>query len=153
MSSIMHDINLCIFGCGCALTRQFIFCLLTAIFFYYFGWKSLMVEECRPGTRVLELVRACCSASWPGSAGSSWFVELFVLRLVPGLVRLIGLILEVVPRGSDASTGRIDASSDQHVFGSARGFAGAREGSRLTAIGSSSLSLEPGSEQLEDHTR
>ena len=50
--------------------------------------------------------------------------------LVPGLVRLIGLFLEVVPRGSDASTGRIGASSHQHVLRSAGGFAGAREGSR-----------------------
>ena len=84
---------------------------------------------------------------------SSWSSLVFVLRLVPGFVRLLGPILEVVLRGSDASTGRIGASSHQHVFGSARGFAGAREGSRLTAFGSSSLSLRPGSEQLEDHTR
>ena len=86
-------------------------------------------------------------------ASYSWFVELFVLRLVPGLVRLIGLILEVVPRGSGASTRRIGASSHQHVLRSAGGFPGAREGSRLTANGSSSLLLEPESEQLEDHTR
>ena len=66
--------------------------------------------------------------------------------LVPGLVRLIDLLVEVVPR-------RIGASSHQHVLRSAGGFVGAREGPRLTALGSSSLSLEPGSGQLEDHTR
>ena len=59
----------------------------------------------------------CCSASWPGSAGSSWFVELpRGLCLVLGLVRLLDLTLVVVLRGSDASTGRMSASSHQHVF-------------------------------------
>ncbi len=81
------------------------------------------------------------------SSSSSGFVELFVLHFVPGLVRRIGPFLELVPRGSDASTGRIGASSHQHVLRSA-GVPG-----RIAAIGYSSLSLEPGSGQVEDHTR
>ena len=50
--------------------------------------------------------------------------------LFPGLVRCIGLFLELDPQKNDASTGRIGASSHQHVLRSAGGFAGAREGSR-----------------------
>ena len=57
------------------------------------------------------------------SSSSSGFVELFVLHFVPGLVRRIGLFLELDPRKNDASTGRIGASSHQHVLRSVGGFA------------------------------
>ena len=50
---------------------------------------------------------------------------------------------------SDASSGRLGVSSHQHVVRSVRGSAGAWEGSRLTVIGSSSPSLEPGSDSLK----
>ena len=65
------------------------------------------------------------------SSSSSGFVELFSFSILfPGLVRRIGLFLELDPRKNDASTGRIGASSNQHVLRSAGGFAGPREGSR-----------------------
>ena len=134
-----------------------------------FGSFLILQRSCSAELRVLlgsgelfgELL--CFGRKLSRLLGSSceWWLLLLLLGswsflfsiFVPGLVRLIGLFLELVPRGSDASTGRIGASSHQHVLRSAGGFAGAREGSRLTALGSSSLSLEPGSGQLEDHMR
>ena len=71
------------------------------------------------------------------------------LCLVPGLVRLLGLILVGGSSGRRRIFGRIGASSHQHVFRSARGSAGARKGSRLAVVGSSSPSLLPGPNSLK----
>ena len=55
----------------------------------------------------------------------SWSFSFSIL--FPGLVRRIGLFLELDPRKNDASTGWIGASSHQHVLRSVGGFAGARK--------------------------
>ena len=109
----------------------------------------------------------CCSVSWPhlGSALLGvvlllvrfllcfvvWFGWLFLARgalrglcLVPGLVRLLGLILV----GGSSGKRRI-FGKDQRLVSPARvperrGSAGARKGSRLAVVGTSSPSLVPG---------
>ena len=86
-----------------------------------------------------------------------WFGWLFLVRealrglcLVPGLVRLLGLILVGGSSGKRRiGSGRIGTSSHQHVVQSARGSAGARKGSRLAVIGSSSPTLVPGPNSLK----
>ena len=106
------------------------------------------VGSCRGG--VLVLVRfLLCFVVWFG-----WlFLVCGALRglcLVPGLVRLLDLILVGGSSGKRRiGSGRIDASSHQHVVRSARGSAGARKGSRLAVIGSSSPTLVPGPNSLK----
>ena len=88
---------------------------------------------------------------------SSWFSWLFLvcvalrgLCLVPGLVRLLGLILVGGSSGKrHIGSGRIGASSHQHMVQSTRGSAEARRGSWLTVIGSSSPMLVPGPNSLK----
>ena len=110
---------------------------------------------------VLVLVRLCWSWFFWWLLfcfmASSWLGWLFLvcgalrgLCLVPGLVRLLGLILVGGSSGKRRiGSGRIGASSHQHVVRSARGSAGARKGSRLAVIGSSSPMLVPGPNSLK----
>ena len=84
-------------------------------------------------------------------ASSSWFVELFVLHFVSRL----GATHRPLRGGGSSGKRSIDGKDRRLVSparvekrGRIRGSSG-----RITAIGSSLLSMEPGSGQVEDHTR
>ncbi len=85
------------------------------------------------------------------SSSSSGFVELFVLHFVSRLGATHRPLLGVGSSGTrriDRKDRRLVSPARVEKRGRIRGSSG-----RIAAIGSSSLSLEPGSGQVEDHTR